>query len=216
MSGLEVIGGISAVIAIIDASVKIWRCAQQDIKLSETFQTVARRLPLLLSSLQTCHDQLETVKETLSTDVVESFTKIVAKCKAEARQLRDIFEDTIPGENAGRTERYMAAVKSIGKGKTVEQLLKSISEDTREMANYHIVRSTHPDLLARLDDLIKELEEIDSSLPEELGKNFYNSNYGGQQNISTGDARHSGQGDLHSYGGVGTINQYTGKQNKQG
>ncbi|KAK6365566.1 hypothetical protein LTR64_008765 [Lithohypha guttulata] len=66
-----------------------------------------------------------------------------------------------------------------------------------------------PELLVHLDELIKELEKVDSSLPEESAKNFYNSNYGGQQNISTGDAHHSGQGDLHSYGGVGTINQYT-------
>lgn len=35
MLGLQVIGGISAVIAIIDASVKIWDSAQKDIKLEE-------------------------------------------------------------------------------------------------------------------------------------------------------------------------------------
>jgi len=216
MSGLEIVGGISAIIAIIDATVKVWQRAQQDVTLHETFQTVARRLPLLLSTLQTCHDQLNNAEETLPADVIESFTKIVSKCKAEARQLRDIFEDTVPGENAGRIERYKAAVKSIGKGKTVEQLLKSISEDTRELADYYVIRSTCPELLARLDELIRELEKMDSSMPEDLARNFYNSNNSGQQNISTGNVHHSGQGDLHTYGGVGTINQYTGKQDKQG
>lgn len=45
MSGLEVIGGIGAVIGIIDASVKIWDKAQRDIQPPETFKIVARRLP---------------------------------------------------------------------------------------------------------------------------------------------------------------------------
>ncbi|KAK5548612.1 hypothetical protein LTR46_011963 [Exophiala xenobiotica] len=38
MSGMEVIGAISAVISIIDASIKIYESAQKDSKLSETFK----------------------------------------------------------------------------------------------------------------------------------------------------------------------------------
>ena len=41
MSGLEVIGGISAVISIADACVKIWDSAQKDIKLPDMFKVVA-------------------------------------------------------------------------------------------------------------------------------------------------------------------------------
>lgn len=213
MSGLEVIGGISAVIAIIDASVKTWDNAQKDIQLPETSKIVARRLPLLLASLQICHDRLEPIQDTLSSDVVESFRGVIQNCKAQARLLRDIFEETIPGEDARRLDRYKAAIKSVGKGKKVEQLLQSISEDTRVLADYHSVRVAQPDLVPGLEKLIKELKDAEPSIDEEAlsSSAFQNYNYGGQQNISTGHARHSGHGDQHVYGGVGTINQYSGK-----
>lgn len=213
MSGLEVIGGISAVIAIIDASVKIWDGVQNDIRLSETFKIVARRLPLILATLQICHDQLEPIEETLPPDVVESFRDIVQNSKAQARLLRDIFEETIPGEDAKRLDRYRAAIRSVGKGKKVEQLLQSISEDTRVLASYHGVQAVRPDLTADLEKVIKELQDAEPSIKEEelLSSAFQNYNYGGQQNISTGHTRHSGHGDQHVYGGVGAINQYSSK-----
>lgn len=51
MAGLEVIGGISAVIAIIDGSVQVWQRARKDLNLSETFKTVANRLLILRDTL---------------------------------------------------------------------------------------------------------------------------------------------------------------------
>ena len=42
MSGLEVVGGIAAVIGIIDAANKIYYGARKDLKPSETFRTVRR------------------------------------------------------------------------------------------------------------------------------------------------------------------------------
>lgn len=213
MTGLEVIGGISAVITIIEASVKIWDNAQKDIKLPETFKVVAHRLPLLLATLQICHDQLDPVKDTLPPDIVESFQGVVKNSKAQARLLRDIFEETIPGEDAKRLDRYRAAIKSVGKGKRVEQILQLISEDTRVLANYHSVRVAQPDLVPGMERLIKELQNAEPSVEEEASSSsiFQNYNYGGQQNISTGYALHSGQGDQHVYGGVQAIHQYSGK-----
>ncbi|KAK5214923.1 hypothetical protein LTR47_012055 [Exophiala xenobiotica] len=43
MSGMEVIGAISAVISIIDASIKIYEGAQKDSKLSETFKITSAK-----------------------------------------------------------------------------------------------------------------------------------------------------------------------------
>lgn len=46
MSGLEVIGGIPAMIIFLDTSIKIYDSAQNDMKLPETFKSVQRRLPV--------------------------------------------------------------------------------------------------------------------------------------------------------------------------
>ena len=99
------------------------------------------------------------------------------------------------------------------KGKRVEQLLQSISEDTRVLTDYHGVRVVQPDLVPGLEKLIEELQNTEPSVDKEAlsSSAFQNYNYGGQQNISTGHARHSGQGDQHVYGGVGAIHQYSGK-----
>ena len=47
MSGLEVIGSLSAIIGIINASIRIYDSARKDLKLSEAFDTVGRRLPII-------------------------------------------------------------------------------------------------------------------------------------------------------------------------
>ena len=47
MSGLEVLGDISTVIAIIDGSVKVGESVRKDLKFSTTFETVGNRLFIL-------------------------------------------------------------------------------------------------------------------------------------------------------------------------
>lgn len=120
----------------------------------------------------------------------------------------------MPGKDTKRLKRLRTAVKSVGKGERVEQLLLSISEDTRVLASYHSVQAARPDLMADLEKLIEELQNAEPSVEGEalLSSAFHNNNYGGgQQNINTGHPRHSGHGDQHNYGGVGSINQYSGK-----
>ncbi|ERF72615.1 hypothetical protein EPUS_05669 [Endocarpon pusillum Z07020] len=99
MSGLEVLGGISAVIAIIDGSVKIWESARKDLKFSETFETVGDRLPILRDILQTCHEHFEPIKKSLPADTAQGLVKTVNNCKRKAEKLGTIFQETIPGED---------------------------------------------------------------------------------------------------------------------
>ena len=59
MPGLELVGGIAAVIGILDAAIKIYDSARKDLKLSETFRTVRRRLSIILATIYTCQQYLE-------------------------------------------------------------------------------------------------------------------------------------------------------------
>jgi N-terminal domain on NACHT_NTPase and P-loop NTPases len=52
MSGLEVLGGIAAVIAIINGSVKVWESAHKDLRFSATFKIVGNQLPILQDILK--------------------------------------------------------------------------------------------------------------------------------------------------------------------
>ena len=101
MSGLEVIGAISAVISIIDASIKIYDSAQKDLKLSDTFHAVGRRLPIIRDTLETCKSHLQPIQDSLPADVCEALEKTLEGCDEKAGKLRQIFEKVLPGGNDG-------------------------------------------------------------------------------------------------------------------
>ena len=73
------LGGISAVIAVIDGSVKVWESARKDLRFSATFETVGNRLPILQDTLQICDEHFEPIKIFLSADAVQGLMKMLAE-----------------------------------------------------------------------------------------------------------------------------------------
>ncbi|KAL4898297.1 TPR-like protein [Aspergillus ambiguus] len=180
MSGLEVIGGISAVIGLVDASIKIYKSARNDMKLSEAFKAVGRQLPIIRDTLQICKSNLEPKKHHMPTDVCEALEKIVDACDEKAGSLRGIFEKVIPGENDTWETRYQKVIRRLGKGNKVEELMISITKDVQLLVNHHAVNSANPERNAELERILKEMESVRSSLPEEE-KSAMTFNSGGGQ-----------------------------------
>ncbi|KAJ6021072.1 TPR repeat protein [Penicillium herquei] len=137
----DVIGTISAVIALVDASIKIYESAQKDIKLSETFKVVRRRLPVILHTLATCKDNLESRKDPIPEDVGEALEQILDACEVKASNLRAIFEKVIPGENDTRESRYLKVLRRLGKGNKVEELMLGLTQDVQTVVNHNVVNS---------------------------------------------------------------------------
>ncbi|OAL39847.1 hypothetical protein AYO20_00759 [Fonsecaea nubica] len=133
VSRLEVIGAISAVISIIDASIKVYDGAQKDVKLPDTFHVVGRRLSFLRNTLETCKSHLQPIQDSLSADV-------------------------LPVENDGWEKRYAKVVKRLGKGNKVEELMVSIAEDVQLVVNHHAVQSAKPEQISELEKIIKEMK----------------------------------------------------------
>lgn len=203
MSGLEVIGGISAIISIIDASIKIYGSAQKDLKLSETFKAVGRRLPIILDTLQTCKNHLEPTTGTITTDVCEALEEILEACDEKAGRLRQIFERVIPGENDTWELRYVKVFKRLGKGNSVEELIASITEDVQLVVNHHAVQSAKPEQNAELNKIVEEMKSVQSSVPqqESPGNNFDSGEGAQTNNVNSG----SGQ-QINNNAPVGTQN----------
>ena len=208
MSGLEVIGAISAVIGIIDASIKIYNSARKDLKLSETFITVGRRLPIILDTLRTCKNHLEPIQGSMSVDVCEALEKILEACKKNARKQREIFEEVIPGENDTWEQRYVKVVRRFGKGNKVEELMLSMTEDVQLVVNNHAVKSAKPEQHAELEKIVQEMKSVKSSMPGEESSGMpFNSGGGAQtNNVNNG----SGQ-QINNNASVGTQNNHYGK-----
>ncbi|KAK6814280.1 hypothetical protein RU639_010070 [Aspergillus parasiticus] len=110
MSGLEVIGSISAVISLIDASVKIYDSTRKDIKLSKIFDTVKRTLSLILDILKIYKSNLEPSKSTMSEDACKVLEKTVDFCREKAEKLREIFDKTMSDEKDMWEKRYFKVV----------------------------------------------------------------------------------------------------------
>lgn len=116
MSGLEVLGSISAIISILDASIKVYDSARKDIKLPAAFEVVRRRLPILLATLATCKSHLEPGKDAMSEDVCDALETSLDACDTKARRLNTIFDKIIPGESDTWEKRYGKSCADLGKG----------------------------------------------------------------------------------------------------
>lgn len=207
MSGLEVLGGISAVISLLDASIKIYDSAQHDIKLSATFEVVRLRLPILLHTLEICKKNLGSRQNAISGEVCEALENTLDGCDAKASNLRAIFEKIIPGESDTWDKRYFKVLRRLGKGNKVEELMASITEDVQLVVNHNSVQSASARQTLELDNIIKEMKSIESSVPVANTMTF--SSGGGAQtnNVNNG----SGQ-QINNNGHVGTQHFNSGKE----
>lgn len=203
MSGLEVIGAISAVIAILDSSIKVYDSAQKDLKLSETFKTVRCRLPVLLDTLKTCESDLQPVRDSLPVDVCEGLETILTRCDDTAGRLREIFEKVLPERGDTWQQRYAKVAKKLGKGSKVEELMVCITEDVQLVVNHHAVKSARPEQMHALEEIIKEMRSVQSSLPEGEGSGQIFNSQGGAQ---TNNVNNSSGQQINNNAAVGTQN----------
>jgi hypothetical protein len=207
MSGIEVLGGIGAVIAIIDGSVKVWESARRDLKFGATFETVGNRLPILRDILRTCHEHFEQVKTSLPSDAAQGLLKTVDDCKRKAERLGTIFQETIPGEDDQWYERYRKVARRLGKGAKVEELMMAITEDAQNLVNYHAVKSASPALYTKLGEIAEEMASLAPSLLVEEADTQAFHNYSGTQNVSTGSSTqhnniNQGSGMMNNFAGI--------------
>ncbi|KAJ5760217.1 TPR repeat protein [Penicillium odoratum] len=203
MSGLDVLGGISAVIGLLDASIKIYDSAQHDIKLSATFEVIRLRLPVLLHTLEICKSHLGSRQDAIPEEICEALENTLENCDAKASNLRAIFERIIPGESDRWNVRYSKILRRLGKGNKVEELMTSITEDVQLVVNHDAVHSANARENLELENIIQEMKSIKSSVSTEDSSSMTFSSGGGAQtnNVNNG----SGQ-QINNNGHVETQN----------
>lgn len=187
----EVIGAISSVITLIDTSIKIYDSAQKDIRLSETFEVVRRRLPVILHTLATCKDNLEPRKDLIPENVCEALEKTLEDCDTKAANLRAIFEKIIPGQSDKWKERYLKVLLRLGKGNKVEELMLGLTEDVQLIVNHDAVRSANQPQTHELEIIIEEMKAVTPSVPDEdIFTKMFNSGGGTQtNNVNSGSGK---------------------------
>lgn len=212
MSGAEaglVLGIISAIISIIDATKKVYEAVEDEAGLPTNFKKSATKLPLILKLLEYAE---EYVNNETDESIKAAFRPTLEDCKVQAIHLQELFEKVMPGEGDSRWDRYMKAARTIGKGGRVESLVGGILDDLQLLATRfpEITTSEGKDQLATA---IEEVTKMEPSLPDGFEQTPAYAHYvGGAQNVQSGGGnQYNNNSTGNQLNGPG--NQYNGTNN---
>lgn len=155
MSGAEVLGIISAIVAIVDATIKLSEAIKDEAGLPPNFKSAATKLPLVAKLLQ---DAEEYVEGSADQAVVSTFTPVLLGCKKKTMQLQQLFAKVIPEEGDSRFDSYLKAARTIGKGGRVETLMTGVLADIQLLATRFpktLSQKDHQSLTRAIDEVSK-------------------------------------------------------------
>ncbi|KAH8797868.1 hypothetical protein F5884DRAFT_825522 [Xylogone sp. PMI_703] len=121
-----VLGIISSIISIVDATKQVYEAVEDEAGLPTNFKKSATKLPLISKLLE---DAERYVNNVADESVKAAFTPTLEDCKVQATHLQELFEKVMPEEGDSRWERYVKAARTIGKGGRVESLVGRILDD---------------------------------------------------------------------------------------
>jgi hypothetical protein len=201
MSGAEaitVIGLISAIITIVETSKKLYDASNNAKGLHEAFRDVAQDMPLVLDILRDCHTAQQQVdqKYQATSDASsrrelekssEAAKTVMEECRNKANALGEIFGKVLPGDDAGRAERYVKAARSLKPGRTerVEDLMTGIFKQLQMSQTSRFFKSELEKRAGDIRSAVDRLSELGPSLPDE------------------GKSVHTGSGALYAHTGSG-------------
>lgn len=186
-----VIGLISAVISIIEATKTVYDAAKDAKGQPKAFRQVVARLPLVNEILKSAKERIQTLDESAR----EALKPILKSCKAKAEGLEKIFQEVVRKDDDKWYHRYSKAVGTLGKGDKVEYLMEEILKDIQVVTCERLMGTATDTQVKKLEDAIKEMNEMPPSLPDEA-----------RSAIQT----HSGSGDNFGHTGPGTTNIHEG------
>ncbi|PTB64882.1 hypothetical protein BBK36DRAFT_1142809 [Trichoderma citrinoviride] len=158
MSGVELLGLITGIITLIDASVKIYKAAEDASGLPPSFRDIAARLPLIQESLMLAGEGLEA--DSLSGKPHAALKQVLESCKARAASLRDVFQSVIPPADASPAIRRLKALKMMAKASKVGGLVDGIAGDLQVLTANHAFKAATRTQIAALAADINKKEEV--------------------------------------------------------
>jgi hypothetical protein len=195
MSGAEagfVVGLIASVISIIEATKTVYDAVKDAKGQPEAFRQVAARLPLVIEILHSAKARAQALDET------EALEHTLKSCKAKAEKLQEIFQKVIRKDDDKWYDRYKKALGTLGKGDKVECLMEGclmegILKDIQVLACERLMGTATEAQVKEIEEAIKQMDEIPSSLQDETGGVIQTNRDGG---------------DNFANVGLGTMNNY--------
>lgn len=182
MSGIEVLGLISSIISIIEASLEVYRSLTNASGLPSSFHDVASQLPAINATLRMASQGLYKDK---SDDSVQTIKSSVEVCKKNVEELDLIFRNALPQNGSSRGSKLLRAIRTKSKENRVTSLKHGIMESLEVLTASHAVQAATRE---QLEDLTKLLRRDDSPQPiismynTGCGKQTIHNGPGDQQN----------------------------------
>ncbi|KAH7310742.1 hypothetical protein B0I35DRAFT_78407 [Stachybotrys elegans] len=187
MSGVELVGLISGIITLIEASIKIYKIADNSSGLPPSFHDVASRLPLIQDTLTLASHGIST--DSASSPSSDALKKVLLACAERAAALHETFQVAVPRAGTTLSGRYLSALKTVPKAGKVEELMTGITRDLQVLtANRAVQAPTR----AEITELIRELQAMTLAQKGFPGPSVV--------------LRNLGSGSQYHYGGVGNQN----------
>ena len=212
MSGAEatfVVGLISGVISIIEATKTVYDAAKDARGQPEAFRQVATQLPLVTVILYKAKERTQTLDETAQ----EALEPTLESCKTKAEKLEKIFRKVVRTDDDKWLDRYKKAVGTLGKQGRVEGLMEGILKDIHMITCEKLMGTATDAEVKEIKDAMKQMKDMPSSLQDETGDALHQQHSGNGDNIGatresvlnlhkgTGDQYHNEiAGDAH-FGG---------------
>lgn len=172
MSGFEIIGIVSSIIAVVDTTIKICKAAKE---LPQDLRVIAEMLPLIHDIIQMCGVNIKggEVDEKTKT----SIRPALKRCEENARILYNIVERALPKSSDSPPERAAKAGRVVfSRVKDAKILMDQIYHDLALLQQQQIFQSA--DLLENIEKGIDKLTE----LANENGGKYANYGSGPQYN----------------------------------
>lgn len=191
MSGFEIIGLISSIASIVEASIKIYKAAGNATGLPPSFRGVITRLPLIQDSLNLASDGLD--RSVVADESYGNLKSVLEACEARIVTLHDIFKTVIPPAEATRTTKHWMMLKALSKSDEVKDIMEGIMADMQILTVIHTIKLA---TRAQIWEIMTECREQDINW-EASNTIIHNSGSGRQWN-------HSGNGNqnMSSNGGI--------------
>lgn len=157
---LAVIGGISGVIAILDALKTIYDAATDVAGLPKAFRTVNTQLPTVMSILKDVDVHLKTAKWEEADRV--AVNQLIEQCEEHAVELNHIFQTAIPVTSDTIMRRGAKAVRATVKAGEVKKSWKSLMEELHVLGTKYGMGAATADQIDELKNMLAELSGTDS------------------------------------------------------
>lgn len=192
MSGAEagfVVGLISGVISVIEATKKVCDAAKDAKGQPEAFRQVAAQLPLVIEILHNAKEGIQSLDETAQ----EAQEEFLESLKKKAEKLAKIFQKVARKDDDKWYDRYKKALSTLGKGDKVECLMEGILKDIQLLTCKKLQGTATEAQVKEMEEAIKQMGEMPSSLQDDT--------------VAVNQTNRDGGGNFANVG-PGTMNNY--------